>query len=235
MPSKRLLVAGLISGGMHIIDLDNKKEIRFLTSHTAGVFNIKHSVLNNVFISASGDGTVCFWNAEDFSLIKSVFLCNEKVRSIAVSPDENNVCIGSGDGQIRIFNLKTLELINTINAHHLSVNALIYHPHENILLSGGRDAHLNVWDIYEWKKIKTIPAHNYAIYSICFSANGKIFFTASRDKSIKVWDAVNYEFKIKIDKTSADGHQFSVNKIITIDNLLISCSDDKKIMGWQVD
>lgn len=234
LPVKRILLAGTMSGGIHVIDLFNKKEVKLLAGHTAGIFDLKYSPLNNIFISASGDGSVGFWSADEYSLIKSVHLCNEKVRCIAISHDESFVAIGCGDGQIRLVDFKNFELIKEFPAHNLSVNAIVFHPYQNVLLTGGRDAHLNIWD-NEWRLIKSIPAHNYAIYSICFSTNGKIFFTGSRDKTIKVWDADNFGFKEKLDKGTSDGHAHSVNKIIMMDNLLISCGDDKKVMGWSTE
>jgi WD repeat-containing protein 61 len=230
-----LLLAGTMNGNIHVVDLVQKKETRLLSAHEAGVFDIKHSALYNLLISAGGDGTLCFWRLNDISLIKKIKICNEKVRVVAISPDGETIAVGCGDGMIRIFELNTLELIHSIAAHNLSVNALAFHPLTKTLISGGRDALLKLWDTTIWKNFESIPAHNYAIYSICFSTNGKIFFSASRDKSIKVWSADEYKFQQKLDSNSAGGHSYSVNKIIVIDNLLISCSDDKKVIGWSIE
>jgi WD40 repeat protein len=135
---------------------------------------------------------------------------------------------------MRIINLHSLEPEDLILTDSRSVNAAAFHPTENILLSGSRDAHLRIWDTTIWKTIDSVPAHNYAIYSICYSADRKVFFTASRDKSIKVWNADNFSFLQKADKLNSDGHQHSVNKIISFDKWLISCGDDKKIIGWKI-
>ena len=108
---------------------------------------------------------------------------------------------------------------------------------------------------------QSIPAHNYAIYSIVFSPDGKYFATASRDKTIKIWDANNLNVLSRINKESFDGHINSVNKLMwttspksspresvlsrdqkglsnspagVVGSYLISASDDRKVMVWEI-
>src|SRR3954463_14242298 len=38
-----ILLVGLSSGGMHVTDLANKKELRYLLLHSAGIFDIQFS------------------------------------------------------------------------------------------------------------------------------------------------------------------------------------------------
>jgi WD40 repeat protein len=77
-----------------------------------------------------------------------------------------------------------------------------------------------------------LPAHNYAIYSIVF-VNG-ICATASRDKTIKIWDAQTMDCLQRID-AKANGHSHSINKLLCIQDCIVSCSDDKKIIVWKTE
>jgi WD40 repeat protein len=235
IPGKNILLAGVSSGGLHVIDLNHKKETHFLMNHLKGIFNICYSEINNLIFTSGGDGKISAWSADDFTFIKSLEVSSEKIRSIITDRSEKFLIAACGDGTIRIFSLPALTETHRFNAHNSSVNSICFHPEKNILISGGKDAHLNFWSTDDYKLIQSIPAHNYAIYSISFSPSGKLFATASRDKTIKLWNSNTNEIALRIDFEKNSGHTFSVNKLLWIKNLLISAGDDKKIIGWKID
>ena len=234
IPEKNILLAGVAGGGMHVIDLNKKKEIHFLVNHEKGVYNINYSPKHDKIITAGGDGKISAWSGTDFSFYKSLKLCKEKIRTIVFDKDQNRMAIGCGDGSIRIIGLENFEDIYRFKAHDLSVNTLYFHPNLNIIISGGKDAHLNFWNCDNFELLKSIPAHNYAIYSIDFSPSGKYFASASRDKTIKIWDSETFHLLSRINHEKNNGHMHSVNKVLWIKDVLLSASDDKKIIGWNV-
>ena len=237
IPEKKLLLAGTAIGGIHIIDLTNKKEIKLLKHHSSPIFEIKYSLKTNHFYTCSGNGELAICSLENLSLIKIKKLCNEKIRSIDFNYSANEMAVASGDGNIRIFDLQTIEEKKCFKAHDLSANIVRYTPNGKNLISGGRDAHLNIWDIPNYSLIKSIPAHNFAIYDIAFNPNGTLFATASRDKTIKIWDATAFDFLHRITIENKNGHTYSVNKLLWMkhNNFLISAGDDRLIRVWEVD
>ncbi len=233
--NKNLLWIGQAMGGIHVIDLENKKEIKLLQAHQKGVFDLIYNPINNTIISASADGTIAIWNTENFTLLAQLNLTKEKVRKFSIK--NNTLAVALGNGNISLFELNNAKEITTFLAHELSANAVAFHPTLPLLISGGRDAHLNIWEIENGiKKIDRIPAHNFAIYDIAFHPNMPVFATASRDKSIKLWNANNGFFLEKIERKTHLAHTHSVNKILwsNYKNLLISTSDDAKINSWEI-
>lgn len=232
-----LLLAGTYKGGIHVIDLNEKKEVKLLQHHTGPVFDIQYSFANDAFYSASGDGQLAVCSLSGLSLAAIKKLCNEKVRNIALNNDHSLAAVASGDGTVRIFDPASLEEIKQFKAHDLSANAVAWHPSQDILLTGGRDAHLNAWDIKnDYHLVQSIPAHNYAIYSIVFSPDGKLFATASRDKTIKLWDANDLSFLLRINKEKHDAHTHSVNRLLwtNYNDYLLSAGDDRAVMVWKI-
>ena len=236
IPEMHLLVIGVSSGAFHVIDLKEKKEIRLIKHHTSGIFDCVYSLKHNKLFLCSGDGSISAWSLPDFGLIKTVGLCKEKVRGLAINSDESLLAVACGDGSIRIFDTDTFSQVKDFAAHQASSNCVAFHPENNYMLSGGRDAMLRVWDAKNFTLLKEIPAHNYAIYSISFSPDKKFFATGSRDKTLKIWNAGDQSFLFRADKEKADGHTHSVNKTLWTNykNVLLSGGDDRKVISWDV-
>jgi WD40 repeat protein len=237
IPQKKILLVGQSAGGIHIMDLLTRKEVRLLKYHNNAVFDLNFSVEHNLLFSLGGDGTFSISRLDDFSPIKTMKLADEKLRSIAIHPKQKELVIGCGDGSICVFELPSLELKKRWMAHQekFSVNAVQYSPDGNYLLSGSRDAHLNIFDVMNnYVLMTSIAAHNYAIYSIVFSPDKKYFATASRDKTLKIWDAENFNVITRLDKEKYQGHLNSVNILLWRNDFLISGSDDRSIITWKI-
>ncbi|MEP7167941.1 MAG: WD40 repeat domain-containing protein [Bacteroidota bacterium] len=237
IPQEKILLVGQSTGAIHVIDLVTRKEIRLLKYHTAGVFDLEYSSAHQLLFSLGGEGTFSISKLDDLSLIKTIKLTDEKLRSIAIHPEQKEIAIGCGDGSICVFDLPSLELKKRWMAHKekFSVNTVSFSPDGNYLLSGSRDAHLNIFDVKNnYKLMTSIPAHNYAIYSIVFSLDKKYFATASRDKTVKIWDAENFSLLMRLDKEKYEGHLNSVNKLLWKNDSLISGGDDRSIFAWQI-
>lgn len=222
-------------GKIHIIDLLENKEIQCLQPSNAAIFDIIHDTLNNRLIAASGDGILSFWDLSTYKCEKRIKLTDVKLRQLAFHPSGKLLAVASGSNEIALIAPETMNLINRFTAHSMSVNALCFHPNGRFLLSGSRDAYLKVWDIEnDFQLFYEVAAHNFAIYSLVFSPDGSMFATASRDKTIKLWDAEKFDFLKRIDKQHFDGHVNSVNKLLWLNDFLISTGDDKTIMIWDV-
>lgn len=236
IPEKNLLLAGTTEGKVHLLDLVKKEEIKILQHHTAAVFDIKYSLTTNCFYTTGGDGCMAKCSLETLSLIQLKKMCEEKIRSIDFNTVTNEIAIAASDCNIRILDLSSLEQKHIFEAHSLAANVVRYSPDGSKLLTGGRDAHLNIRATSDYSLLKSIPAHNFAIYDIAYSPDLSLIATASRDKTIKLWDANSFEFVMRISKENFDGHTHSVNRLLwsSYTNYLISVSDDRTIMIWDI-
>ena len=232
--TKQEILCGSASGNLHIINLEQRKEIRNIEAHKLGIFDIKK--IGENFVTSGGDGNICVWDI-DFNLTKTIKASAKSARIIAVNSSEKEMAVGFSDFYIRVYNTTTWEMVFNFLAHTNSVFALTYNPTDTILYSGGRDVMLKSWDIQQAFLEKfTIAAHNLHINAIAFSPSGELFASVSMDKTIKIWDATTNELLKVIDKPRNDGHTTSVNKIVWLSkNEFVTCSDDKTIMMWQIE
>ena len=226
------LFIGTSSGKIHVVDINQKKEIKLLKNHHGKIYDFK--LFGSHLIAVSADGSISFTNLNNLKTEQILTISNERIRSIDIK--HNIAAIACGNSNIVILDLKNKTITNSFIAHTKSCNVVKFHPSNNLLLSGGWDAHLKLWN-EDYELQTSIPAHNYAIYSIVFSPDKRLFATGSRDRTIKIWNATNPEFPKSITSENLGGHNYSVNKLIWNEKSgsLISASDDRKIMIWSIE
>ena len=236
LPEKHQLLIGHNFKGIHLIDVESKKELHSAAITESYIFDI--AVSSGKIIATTGDGSLIVLSSLDLSTLTKIKLSNQSIRSSAISPDGKYLALGSSDNFIRVLDTDTLALLYEFDAHTNSVFTVTFSPDGNYLLSGSRDAHLKVWEVKNKFELKeTIVAHLFAINDIVYSPEGYHFATCSMDKSIKIWDAQKFKLLKVIDKARHAGHGTSVNKLhwSTYFDRLVSGSDDRSISVWDID
>jgi len=237
LPGQSTVVVGNMNGGVHWVPLSQEGKASNIAHHEKGVFGILP--LDNFVYTIGGQGLITRWNIHAQQAEESLRLSNQSLRSIAYCSQREELAIGASDNAIYILDAQKLQLKAKISgAHDNSVFSLQYTPEGNYLLSGGRDAHLKAWKMNGSSPVceEAIPAHWYTINSIAFHPEGKWLATASRDKTIKIWDPKSLKL-LKVLKMQRDGgHINSVNRLLwsPYRNTLISASDDRSIILWEV-
>ena len=232
---RNVLIIGQNFDGIHLIDLESKKEVGSIQTGTASIFDIK--VVKDRIIVALGSGEVQVFNLSTLALEHQFKASEKSARALAIHEELGHLTVAYSDHHIRTYDLATWELIIEVEAHKNSVFAIRYSPDGRYLLSGSRDAHLKVWDVFGGYELKTsIVAHMFTINHIDYSADGKHFVTCSMDKTIKVWDAETFKLLKVIDKARHAGHGTSINTVLWSkhNNLLVSGSDDRSISIWKI-
>jgi centriolar protein POC1 len=230
-----LLFAGLRNGTILVFDFIKQTLISTLTNHQKPVFDVKSVDHKQELLVASEDGTVSVWSLKTLELLHTIKVSDDTIRCISISPDEKRVAFGCRNNQVKIYDLEDYTLVKTLHGHTMSVFSLQYSHNGNHLLSGGRDAQVKIWDVSSYDLIHNIPAHLFAVNCIAFHPHLPYFATASMDKSIKIWGADDFKlYKIISREKGFDSHALSINKIAWNGNQLISVSDDKKVIVWEI-
>lgn len=233
LPENQLAI-GQGKGGIHIIDLQSRKELRHLAVHQKAIFDLRYLPRHNQLLAFSADGSLSVWAAGSFDLIRHIPVADLKMRRASVSHDGNWLVTSGNDGRLRVFDTEMYNEIYTFEAHEKSSNISVFTPDNRQLISGGWDGHLRVWDAHNgYKLLKEIAAHNYAVYDVVFSPGGEYLATASRDKTVKIWDSETLKPLARLDVKSG-GHSHSVNALHwnAETGLLVSVGDDRKVVGW---
>lgn len=230
------LAVGNMFGGLHWVDLNAKTDLKNSQFHEKGIFDIL--VLDDHVYTVGGKGKLAKWNIATQQIVESLQLSNESLRSIDYDKAGNRFVIGSSDNSIyfldKMLNIKH----RIIPAHDNSVFTAKFTQNGTLLFSGSRDAHLKVWSLNDnFENVSSQPAHWFTINDIAFHPNKSILATASRDKTIKIWNSETFELLKVIDVVKFGGHINSVNKLLwtTHNDWLVSVSDDRTVIVWEVD
>lgn len=227
------LIVGQNFSGIHLVDVESKKEVGSLALTSAAIFDIQST--DEAIYVGTGEGEVIevSW---DMKMLRKKKFSDQSARTIAINRDRGEIAVGYSDQRITVLDLD-LNGKRDFKGHEISVFTLHYHPQMPILMSGSRDAKIKLWDTdHEYKLVGEIVGHMYAINHIEFSPDNQHFVTCSMDKSIKVWDANEFRLLKVIDRARHAGHATSVNKLLWMDyqNWLVSCSDDRSISIWDI-
>lgn len=230
------LIIGHNFEGIHVIDLQENKELWSLKLTDQAIFHI--TVLGDEILVGTGDGVLTVVDIPSQSVRKHIKLSSKSIRVMDVALKKMHLAIGLSDHSVKILDLtQDFKPIENLMGHSNSVFALSYSPDEQLLISGARDAHLKFWNTDSYSLSENIVAHMYAINYLSFREDGAYFVTCSMDKSIKVWDTQEQKLLKVIDKARNAGHGTSINKVIwsTYNQDVISVSDDRTISIWNLE
>jgi WD repeat-containing protein 61 len=233
---RNLLIIGHNFEGIHVIDLNENKEIWSLQLTNQAIFDIK--VYGNEILLGTGDGVLVVVSIPDRAVKRHVKLSSKSIRVMSIAAGKKHLALGLSDHSIKILDLANeFEPLTNLNGHSNSVFALGYSPDESTLCSAGRDAHLKIWDTANYSLSENIVAHMFAINYLSFKEDGRYLVTCSMDKSIKVWDVENRKLLKVIDKARNAGHGTSINKVLWSTYLghVVSISDDRTISIWKIE
>ncbi len=230
-------ISGDIKGNIQLFDFEQQKLNQPFSCDGNTIFDIKSSHLTKLMYAGCGNGEVHIWSLLTFEKIFTLKVADDAIRAIAISPDQKFIAFGCRDNKVYVYSILDLELKSILKSHTLPVFSLQFTNDSSLLFSGSRDAQLKVWDLSTFSLKENIPAHLFAINSIALHPTKPYFATASMDKSIKIWGLDDFNLYKKIDLANYPSHRLSINKIVwnSFQNQLISISDDKLVMVWDVE
>jgi len=235
-PVGRSLLLGTHTGGLHLIDLLERRERHLYRINPAPLFAMEWS--DNELFVAHGDGFVSKWSqANDNGLVLDFHIqaAGAALRCLTPHPSQEFLAVGSSDHSIRLVDRNGKEQMR-LAGHSNSVFSLLWLSGGKYLLSGSRDAHLAVWETASGKLLEKIPAHLFTINHLLHLPSLGVVASAGRDKNIKLWDDKSLEL-LKVadyDKFPGKAHSHSVNKLAwdASSNQLLSVGDDRKLICW---
>jgi WD40 repeat protein len=147
--------------------------------------------------SAGRDNTITLWEAGTGKFTRRIAgseprarpgaLFNEKVWSLAFSPDGKTLASGSGDTSIYLWDPATGKQIGRFDGHKHWVRSVAFSPDGKTLASGSQDRSVRLWDLGTGKPIRQFDGHGDGVRSVAFSRDGNTLASNS-EHAILLWE-----------------------------------------------
>ncbi|XP_051874476.1 coatomer subunit beta' [Pristis pectinata] len=179
------------------------------------------------------NGSVCVWNHESQTLVKTFEVCDLPVRASKFVARKNWVITGADDMQIRVFNYNTLERVHMFEAHSDYIRCIAVHPTQPYILTSSDDMLIKLWDWEKkWTCSQVFEGHTHYVMQIVINPkDNNQFASASLDRTIKVWQLGSSSPNFTL-----EGHEKGVNCIDYYSGgdkpYLISGADDRLVKIW---
>jgi RNA polymerase sigma factor (sigma-70 family) len=151
------------------------------------------------------------------------------VRSVAFSPDGQQIAAGQFGGMIRLHNAVNGGVRRAVQAHEMGVNGLAYSADGNRLASAGLDRLVKVWELPDLSRAQVFAGHTDMVYSVAFFRHGRAIVSGGMDRTARIWDLTTGKQKFLL-----RGHANAIETVaISPDDQLVgTASWDRTVKLW---
>lgn len=217
-------------GQVHVVDHEQRKELRCLQLHEGAVFSMLISE-GRIFTGAE-DGIIHIMDSSGRGTRVETGV-RTKIRMLRASADGETIYACLGNGELLLLN-RAGKLIARVMLHEGSCNA-VQELHTDYLITGGKDGQIMVLNRKTMKTEHSFPAHYWAIYDFALAPGGEFVCSGSRDKTMKIWQSSNLGFVQKLSRENEQGPQYSINRLYwdSYSGHLLSAGDDRAMFVWE--
>lgn len=178
--------AGARDGEVKIFSLKSMKCIRNLQAHDSDISGLVFADEGNILISTSWNGECRIWDSTKLEPQEPLLTQGIRVRSVALSPNDERLFLGLHNGKILSLNLDEPTNITEMEGHSDLVSALAIHPSGDRLVSGSWDRTIRVWSL---EKPAKASSHRLltGVNALSWSLDGKTLYSADFSGTIQSW------------------------------------------------
>lgn len=163
------------------------RRLLFALPHDQEVFAVSFGQGGRL-ASAGWDGTVKLWDADGREELPAISRSRDenKLISIAFSPDGTSLVSASSLPPARIHDVASRQELQTLPGHSKYVNRVAFSQDGKRLATASGDTTVKIWNFSpdkEAKELLTLSVHNGVVNDVAFSPDGKLIATASSDKT----------------------------------------------------
>lgn len=188
---------------------------------------------SDCFSTCSSDGTVRFWNMNEYSVLSSSSFKGAHIpRDICFVRDIIFSCWDNGSLR-SIDSMNGEALWERKEAHRSGIECLLSGRNSKYLISGGTEGAIKVWSVKGLNLISNLKDHRLGVTCFELFEDDLHFLSGSRDKSIYCWDlrkekSVSTYFSKMSPVYDISLRKCSQHEFISIGGKVITCWDTRQ-------
>ncbi|GJQ13031.1 hypothetical protein GpartN1_g4822.t1 [Galdieria partita] len=151
-----------------------------------------HPQLDNIFLTASGDGTACLWKMQDESDAQPYYAVEEREDSQSLakfSPNGSLFATACLDGSVQVFNASEGCLISDLVGPTSSVEFLRWSQDSSLLFAGCSDQTAWIWSMSEGNPVNVFTT-NAPVTSGCLCKHDEYAVLGMEDGNISIFQTL---------------------------------------------
>ncbi|PRP88610.1 echinoderm microtubule-associated protein-like 6 [Planoprotostelium fungivorum] len=176
--SKNNIVIGTATAELYEVGADKRPRL-MISGHGDGeLWGLATHPSRNIFATCSDDATLRVWDIAKRAIIQGKFL-GEKARSVAYTPDGNQIAVGFINGSFGVYNTSNLEeLVKKRNRKEM-IGDIKFSPDGRYLAVGSNDNFVDFYQTTDWKLLGTCKGNSSFIVHMDFNKDSNLLTTAS--------------------------------------------------------
>ncbi|WFD36324.1 G protein subunit beta [Malassezia cuniculi] len=168
------------------------KRKRALKMPSGKVHDIAWDPSGKNLMSASQDGHLIIWNAQNGHKVQAISLQLLWVTSCAYAPKAPVVASGGLDSVCSLYNLRSRQslvsvpIAQSLIGHQGYISAIEFHGDSQVVTASG-DSTCALWDVASGTRIRSFTRHTRDVCSISFESEN-VFISGGCDARAYVWD-----------------------------------------------
>jgi eukaryotic-like serine/threonine-protein kinase len=180
---------------VHVVDVTLCKEVVVTRVAGAAVFCCAVSPDGRRLVTGWDfpDNAVRLWDLASGELLAVMSGHENRISSVAISPDGARIVSASQDQTARIWDAGTGRLIAILRGHKSHVIEAIFSPDGRRVVSTSYDGTLRLWDAAGGQAIAVLQGHAGNVWACTYSRDGAWLASASDDHTLRLWDTALLE------------------------------------------
>jgi WD40 repeat protein len=177
---------GTRDGEVKVFSASKMKCIRNIQAHTKDVSGLAIINDGSQLITVSWDGACSIWSLSSYERVHQITPQKERIRSLAVTPDESRIFLGLHSGRILSISLVNFKDIMKLKGHTDMVSTLSVNHKGEYLASGSWDRTIRIWNISDGKLVEHERAWT-PISSVAWSPKDNVIYSTHFSGSLVAW------------------------------------------------